>query len=72
MAVRVHIPGLCRMSESGSGAEPQTSPDHTPSRVAVTESEAATLSAPEWASRWRQQDTYVTALERRLALQEGT
>ncbi|XP_065155167.1 pre-mRNA-splicing regulator female-lethal(2)D isoform X2 [Atheta coriaria] len=41
------------------------------SRVTVTESELHTLTAADWTHKWQQQDIYVSAIEKRLILQEG-
>lgn len=46
--------------------------DKAPSRVIISESEILSLTPNEWVSRWHQQDSYITTLERKLALQEGT
>ncbi|EFA08115.1 pre-mRNA-splicing regulator female-lethal(2)D [Tribolium castaneum] len=61
------------MSEGGSGpeAQPGSPADKAPARVLVSESEMGALSPAEWCGRWRQQDAYIAALERRLAQQEG-
>lgn len=42
-----------------------------PSRVTLSEAELETITVSELATRWRQQDSYVTHLEQRLAQQEG-
>lgn len=46
--------------------------DKVPSRVIISESEILSLTPNEWVSRWHQQDSYITTLERKLTLQEGT
>lgn len=46
--------------------------DKAPSRVVVQEQEMGALTISEWQSRWRQQESYVTLLERKTAQQEGT
>lgn len=46
--------------------------DKAPSRVLVSEQEMGTLTPLEWQNRWRQQESYVTLLERKTAQQEGT
>lgn len=46
--------------------------DKVPSRVVVSEQEMGTMTPIEWQTRWRQQDSYVTLLERKTAQQEGT
>lgn len=46
--------------------------DKAPSRVVVSEQEMGTLTPLEWQNRWRQQESYVTLLERKTAQQEGT
>ncbi|KAJ8923188.1 hypothetical protein NQ315_001742 [Exocentrus adspersus] len=61
------------MSEPGDMPQPSSPADRdkAPSRVLVTEQEVTTLTASEWQTRWRQQDSYVTALERKTTRQEG-
>lgn len=56
---------------SGSPADKEKGLPASGGRVAISEAELATLTAAEWASRWRQQDSYVTLLERKLNQQEG-
>lgn len=45
--------------------------DKIPSRVTLTDVELQKLPPEELVIQWRLQDAYVTALERRLAQQEG-
>lgn len=52
-------------------AQPPKSPDDRPSRVVITDNDLENLTVAEFANRWRLQDSYVNALERRLAQQEG-
>lgn len=54
----------------GGSGESNKSPD-APQRVVITDSDLGSITAGELASRWRRQDTYVDALEQRLARQEG-
>lgn len=66
---------LFRMSEGGNGGEVQqlVVSDKAPIvRVVLTDSDISSLTAADWVIRWRQQESYVSALERRLAQQEGT
>lgn len=42
-----------------------------PARVTLSENELENITVAELATRWRQQDCYVTSLEQRLAQQEG-
>lgn len=42
-----------------------------PARVILTESDLENITVSELGTRWRQQDSYVTTLEQRLAQQEG-
>lgn len=61
------------MSEHGTTSRP-TSPgekDKPSTRVNLCDSELPNISAADWATHWRQQDVYVSALEQRLAQQEG-
>lgn len=64
------------MSEGGNGGELQqliTVSDKAPIiRVVLADSDISSLTAADWVIRWRQQESYVSALERRLAQQEGT
>lgn len=46
--------------------------DKVSSRVVVSDQEMGTLTPLEWQSRWRQQESYVTLLERKTTQQEGT
>lgn len=46
--------------------------DKVPFRVAISEQEMGALTSQEWQTRWRQQESYVTLLERKTAQQEGT
>lgn len=42
-----------------------------PVRVVLSDTDLDNITAAELATRWRQQDSYVTSLEQRLAHQEG-
>lgn len=42
-----------------------------PARIILTDSELDSITVSELATRWRQQDNYITSLEQRLAQQEG-
>lgn len=42
-----------------------------PSRVILSDSELENITISELTTRWRQQDSYITSLEQRLAQQEG-
>lgn len=55
---------------SANSSESTKSPD-VATRVVITESDLGSLSAGELVARWRRQDTYIDALEQRLARQEG-
>lgn len=46
--------------------------DKVPSRVVICDSDMPNLTSTEWVNRWRQQESYVTVLERKLNQQEGT
>ncbi|XP_017782528.1 PREDICTED: pre-mRNA-splicing regulator female-lethal(2)D [Nicrophorus vespilloides] len=61
------------MSEPSDSAQPSSpdDKDKAPSRVVLKESELSSLSADEWCSHWRMQDSYITLLEQRLSQQEG-
>lgn len=62
------------MLESDDVQQPSSPADRdkAPSRVVVSEQEMGALTLPDWQSRWRQQESYVTLLERKTAQQEGT
>lgn len=61
--------------QAGPGVPPQPSSpdekDRAPNRVVLNDSELGSLSSAEFATHWRQQDTYITSLEQRLSQQEG-
>uniref|UniRef100_V5GU83 Pre-mRNA-splicing regulator n=1 Tax=Anoplophora glabripennis TaxID=217634 RepID=V5GU83_ANOGL len=61
------------MSESGDVPQPSSPADRdrAPSRVLVADQEMGTLTPLEWQNRWRQQESYVTNLERKTSQQEG-
>ncbi|KAL1494334.1 hypothetical protein ABEB36_009949 [Hypothenemus hampei] len=61
------------MSGQGDVQQPSSPAerDKAPSRVLISESEITSLTPAEWVNRWRQQDSYITALEGKLSLQEG-
>lgn len=42
-----------------------------PVRIVLSDSELESITTAELTTRWRQQDSYVTTLEQRLAHQEG-
>lgn len=66
---------LCRMSEGGNAGElqqPIILDKASIVRVVLTDSDISSLTAADWVIRWRQQESYVSTLERRLAQQEGT
>lgn len=62
------------MSETGEAQQPSSPAerDKAPIRVAVTDQEMGVLTTQEWQNRWRQQESYVTLLERKTTQQEGT
>lgn len=61
--------------QADPGVPPQPSSpdekDRAPNRVVLNDSELGSLSSAEFATHWRQQDTYITSLEQRLSQQEG-
>lgn len=60
------------MSGEQSGGEEHNEDDNSSiCRVVLTDVELGSLSPQEVATRWKQQDSYVSCLERRLARQEG-
>lgn len=61
------------MSDATEGLQPcsPAEKDRVLSRVLLSESELSNLSPTEWISRWRQQESYISTLERRTTLQEG-
>ncbi|KAL3274168.1 hypothetical protein HHI36_015582 [Cryptolaemus montrouzieri] len=61
------------MSDPSEGQQPSSpaEKDKVPSRLIITDGEMNSLSAAEWGSRWRQQDSYLMSLERRASSQEG-
>lgn len=56
------------MSENDGASEATHS---KPVRIILTDSEWDSITVSELATRWRQQDSYITSLEQRLAQQEG-
>ncbi|CAG9812448.1 unnamed protein product [Phaedon cochleariae] len=61
------------MSEPGDNQQPSSPPDadKVSSRVIVTDQELGALTSQEWQNRWRQQDCYISFLERKTTQQEG-
>ncbi|KAK9878769.1 hypothetical protein WA026_023749 [Henosepilachna vigintioctopunctata] len=61
------------MADLTEGQQPSSpaEKDKVPARPTLSEGEMANLTAAEWISRWKQQDSYTLALERRASSQEG-
>ncbi|KAJ8973182.1 hypothetical protein NQ317_007158 [Molorchus minor] len=62
-----------RMSEPVDVLHPSSPAerDKAPCRVVVTDQDMGTLTSQEWQNRWRQQESYVSVLERKSAQYEG-
>lgn len=60
-----------RGAETSDSLRPKSPDADRPSRVILTDNDLGSMSPAEFASKWRLQDVYITALEQRLSQQEG-